>query len=244
MSTGTTDFTADVKARAEEIVASGQDIRPRLTDVIAHYAPRSQLSAGGLVALIRAAVDGAREGLTRSVPEDRGDVLRQVVDALGDGLSQTALAGRLALEEAASSFRHYSTEDLTRFRDDLAAVHDLFTETVDRSLSTCKALTTAQVAAARKHIDRVAEHLRTEFEVLNDAVRQHPEAFAREGVQAGVSAGRCAAGSLFQALGRMLQRAGDQMRQGGEPTAPPPVEIQAAAETTNKSKGKARRRSR
>jgi hypothetical protein len=221
MSTDTTDYTEDVKTRAEEIVASGADVRPRLTDVVAHYAPRSQQSAGGLVALLQATVDGAREGLARSVPEDRGDVLRQVVDALGDGLSQAALAGQLTLQEAASSSRKFADEDLARLRNDLIAVRDLFAETVDRELSTSKALTADQVAAARRHTKRVVKRLGPAVAQALDAVRQHPVDFAREGLQAGASAGQSAAGSLFQALGRMLQRAGDQMRREGEPRKHP-----------------------
>jgi len=46
--------------------------------------------------------------------------------------------------------------------------------------------------------------------VLKDAVREHPEAFAREGVQ-------CAAGALFQAIGRMLPRAGDLLNKESKP---------------------------
>jgi hypothetical protein len=217
MSTTTNDLNAAVKAQAEEIVASGADVRPRLAEVVTRNACQSQQSGEGLVGLVKAVMDGARVGLVRAVPENRDDVLRQVVDALGDGLSQTALAGRLALEEADGSFRLYTTEDLARFSNDLKAVHDLFMETVDRGLTACKALTAAQAAAARTHAGRVAERLRTELEVLNDFIREHPFSFAREGLEAGVSAAQGAAGALFQALGRMLQRAGDKLRKENNP---------------------------
>jgi hypothetical protein len=232
MSTTTTDPTAAVKAQAEDIVASGTDIRPRLAEVVTQNAWRPQ-QPGGLIELIRAVADGAREGLARSVPQDREDVLRQVVDALTDGLSRAALAGRLALDEAASAFRQYTTEDLKRFSHDLLAVHDLFRETIERGLTTCKALTTTQVAAARTHIDRVSERLRTELKGLNDHVREHPEAFARESLRAGASMGRCAAGSLFEAIGRMLSRAGDELTRESEPSGG------GGAAAKTKTKGKA-----
>jgi Family of unknown function (DUF6781) len=212
----TTDRNAAVKAQAEQIVTSGTDIRPRLSEVVAQNAGESRQS-GGLVALVRAVMDGAREGLARAVPQNRDDALRQVVDALGDGLSRAALAGQLALQEADASSRQFAKEDLARLHDDLTAVRDLFAETVERGLTAGKALTAGQVAAARRHAERVAERLKPAVAGALDAVRQHPVAFAREGLQAGVSAGQGAAGALFQALGRMLQRAGDQMRQEGEP---------------------------
>jgi hypothetical protein len=217
MGTPTTDPDAAVKAQAEEIVASGADVRPRLAEVVTQHASQCQQSGAGFVRLIEAVMDGAREGLARAVPEDRDDVLRQVVDALGDGLSQTALAGQLAVQEAVGASRHYARDDLARLRDDLTAVHDLFMETVSRGLSSCKALTAGQVAAARRHAERVAGRLGSAVAGAVDAVRQHPVAFAREGVQAGVSAGQHAAGALFQALGRMLQQAGDRMRRADEP---------------------------
>src|SRR5437879_3077490 len=102
MSTTTMELGTGVKSQVEEIVTSGVEIRPRLTEVVTQSAWQSQQSGEGLVTLIRAVVDGAREGLDRSVPQDRDDVLRQVVDALGDGLAQTALAGQLAVQEAIS----------------------------------------------------------------------------------------------------------------------------------------------
>lgn len=211
MSTTTTDLNAAVKTQAEQIAAGGTDIRQRLADVIARHAGES-LHSGGLVALLRATIEGAREGLDRSMPQDRDAALRQVVDALGDGLSQAALAGQLALQEAAGSSQQFEKGDLTRLRDDLTAVRDLFAETIDQGLAAGKAFTTAQVAAARTHAQRVAERLDPAVTRALDAVRQHPLALAREGIQAGASAGQCAAGALFQSLGRMLQRAGDQMR--------------------------------
>jgi hypothetical protein len=217
MSTTTTDLNAAVKAQAEEIVTSGTDVRPRLAEVVTRNACESQQSGEGLVGLIRAVMDGAQAGLARAVPEDRDNVLRQVVDALGDGLSQTALAGQLAVQEAVSTSRQYRKEDLARLRDDLTAVHGLFTDTVDRGLATCKALTAGQIAAARTHAQRVAERLGPVFTRVHDAVREHPVDFARGGLQAGASMGQGAAGALFQALGRMLQRAGDELSKETKP---------------------------
>lgn len=217
MSTTTTDLDAAVKSQAEEIVTSGADIRPRLADVVSQAAAQSQQSGQGLVSLIRAVIDGAHEGLVRSVPKDRDDALRQVVDALGDGLSRTALAGQLAVQETLSSSRQFASEDLARLRDDLTAVHSLFAETVGRGLTSGKALTTGQISSAMTHAGRVAERLGPVFTRALDAARQHPVTLAREGLQAGVSAGQGAAGALFQALGRLLQQAGDQLRREGPP---------------------------
>ena len=235
MSTAT-DRNPAVEVQAAGIVTSGTDIRPRVAEIVAQNAGPSQQS-GGLLTLIRAVLDGALAGLTRSVPKDRDDVLRQVVDGLGDGLSRAALAGRLALEEAGGASRRFAGEDLARLRDDLTAVRDLFAETVERGVSAGKTFTIGQVANARTHAERVVQRLGPALAQVLDAVRQHPVAFAGESLQAGVSAGQCATGALFQALGRMLQRAGDQMRQEDEPTDTPSGGRRATAEATNKTTG-------
>lgn len=216
MSTTTIELNAAVKAEAQQIVTEGTDIRSRMAKAVTQATAQAQEAGHGLVELIRAAVDGAREGLARSVPKDRDDVLRQVVDGLGDALSQTALAGKLAVQEAASSSRLYRTEDLARLRDDLSAIRELFTETVAKGLKSCQALTADQVSNAKKHAGRVADHLQPVFSQAIDAVGQHPFTLAREAVQAGVGAGQGAAGSLFQAVGQMLQRAGEEMRRQRE----------------------------
>ncbi len=217
MTTTTKDPSAAVRAEAEEIVGSGRDVRPRLAGAFTQAACQSQQAGEGLLSLVRAAVDGARQGLDRTVSKDRDDVLRQVLDALGDGLSQTALAGRLAIEEAASTSRQCTAADLARLRDDLTAVRELFAETVRKGLKTGKALTAGQVETALTHAGRVAERLGPVFTDVVDAARQHPVTLAREGFRAGVAAGEGAAGSLFQALGRMLQRAGEEMRRENRP---------------------------
>jgi hypothetical protein len=161
--------------------------------------------------------DGAREGFARAVPQNQGNTLRQLVDALGDGVSQSVLGARLALAEAAGSSQRFRDEDLARLRDDLTAVRDLFVETVDRGLRAGKALTTGQLAAARRHAERAADQLRPMVAQALDAVRQHPAEFAREGLGAGASAGESAAGALFQAIGRTIGQAGDHLRRMGQP---------------------------
>lgn len=219
MSTASTDLNATVTAQVENIVASGKDVRPRLAKVVTQNACDSQQSGEGLVGLSQAVMEGAKAGLARAVPKNRDDVLRQVVDALGDGLSQTALAGQLAIQEAVSHSKQFEKEDLARLRDDLTAVRDLFIETVDRGLASCKALTDSQLAAARSHAKRVAERLRPVLTQVHDAIKEHPKEFAREGLQAVDSMGQAATGALFQSLGGMLQRAGEQMRkEGGQQT--------------------------
>jgi hypothetical protein len=217
MGTATKGLNEAVRAQAAEIVTSGADVRPRLAEVVTKNVPRTQEFGEGLIGVVRAVLDGSQAGLARAVPKDRDDVFRQVVDALGDGLSQAALASRLAVEEAASTSRQFEKNDLKRLQDDLKAIQEMFAETVDRAVASSQALTSNQVAAARKHAERIAERLRPAVADALDAIGQHPIEAAREGLYAGVVAGRGAAGTLFETVGRMLERAGQQLHQDGKP---------------------------
>ena len=205
------DVRANIEPQVRKIVAGGEDIRRRLSKVISEAACRCRETGKGFVELTRSVIEGAREGMEMGVPKDREDVLRRVVDALGDGFSQTALAARLAVEEAGSSSRRYTENDLHRLRDDLTAVRDLFAETVTQSMKAGKALTESQIASVKTHASRVAERMGPVLAEAFETVQKNPVAFARESVQAGVSAGRGAAESLFEAASRLLQRAADEL---------------------------------
>ena len=60
------------------------------------------------------AVEGARRGGTKDE-----SVLREVLDALGDGVARAALAAKLAFAEAGSHGRRYANEDFDRLREEL-----------------------------------------------------------------------------------------------------------------------------
>ena len=215
-STSTNNIQSSVKPQVEKIVAGGEDIRRRLTKVISEAACRCQETGEGFVELTRSVIDGAREGIEKSAPKDRDDVTRQVVDALGDGLSQTALAARLAVDEAVSSSRRFAEKDVGRLRDDLTAVRELFAETVTKCLQTGKALTESQIANARTHASRVAERMGPVCDEVFEVIRKNPAAFARESIQAGVSAGQGAVVSLCDALSRSLKRAAEDLDPAGK----------------------------
>jgi hypothetical protein len=200
------------RAAAEAVAAGGGEIRPRLGDAVARAAEQSQRAGHGLVAVVRAVLEGAREGFEKSRPADPGDAFRQVIDALGDGLSQAALAARLAVEEARGAGRQFAQDDLTRLRDDLQAVRSLFAESVSRTLRDGRGLAGAELSSVVAHAGRVGERLGGVVSTVLAAVFRDPLAVAAEGVQAGVRTGRHAAGALFAALGGMLERAGEHLR--------------------------------
>jgi hypothetical protein len=211
----TTFLYESLKTRAERIVADGTEIRPRLREAIANAAEQSQQNGQGIVGVVQAVLDGAQEGLQKSMSPDPNDVLRQVVDGLGDGLSQTALAARLAVEEAGSVGRQFAQEDLMRLRDDMMAINTLFTEAVFRTLRNAGNMTVNEVNSLTTHACNVRDRVSPVVGSVLEAVSRDPILLGTESVQAGVNMSRHAAGALFQAVGNMLERAGTQLRQPG-----------------------------
>jgi len=200
-----------VKPEVKEIVAEGQDVRGRLSKLVSAAAVRCHEAGEGFAELVRSVVEGAREGLEKATPKDHENGLRQVVDALGDGLSRTALATRLAVEEAANSSRAYTERDLVRLRDDLGVVCGLFAETVAQALESGKTMNKEQIAAAKTHARRVAEQMKPVVTEVVEAIRENPAAFARQSLHVGASAVEEAGESLCKALSRLLDRLDDKL---------------------------------
>lgn len=203
------------RSEAEKIVASGAEIRPRLSEAVARAAEQAQRAGQGLAGLAQAVMEGAREGFEKSVPEDRQDVLRQVVDALGDGFSRAALAARLAVEEATTAGRQFANEDLARLRGDMQAINDLFAESAWRAWKSCRSFTALEWSSLTAHAARVGGRVGPVVGSVLEAIRRDPILLGKESVRGGVRAGRHAVGALFGVLGGMFERAGRRLREGG-----------------------------
>ena len=116
---------AKVKDTVAAIVAEGQNLRAKVSEVVTDAADKASTTRTGLIDLSRSVLDGAVAALDKSVSRDPDSILRQVIDGLGDGLSTTALATRLAMEEAKAEQKRFAEEDLSTTTRDLRAVGDL-----------------------------------------------------------------------------------------------------------------------
>jgi ElaB/YqjD/DUF883 family membrane-anchored ribosome-binding protein len=202
---------AAIREQAGAIVAQGQDVRSRIGQLVTETAGRFHLDRDGLVRLTRSVLEGTRDAVDRAVGHDPGSVLRQVVDGLGDGFSAAALACRLAFEEARARGKTFADEDLHKLRDDLKTLGKQFVDTVTTVAGRFRSVAADQLAALRSHAENTRQRVQPALESALAAAREHPLRFTGESAGAGLAVSRQALGSLFTAIGRRLQEAGQRL---------------------------------
>ena len=182
----------------------------RIAKLSAGAAERFHRTKDGLVGLSRAVLEGAVSGAKQAAQPD--SVLREVVAGLADGLSTSAHALKLTLEEANSGGRAYADEDLKKAAADFREVGQQFAGTVKASVKGLGAEVADQLHNFSEHASRALTAASPVLESAIKAAAEHPVQLGKEAVKAGAGAARQAAGVLFTELGARLEKAGQHLR--------------------------------
>jgi len=207
---------APLQEQADAIVTQGQDVRTRIARLVAQTAERYHLDASGLIGLARSVLTGAAQAADRAVGHDPDSVLRQVVDGLSDGLSAAAVACRLTFEEARAQGQTFASEDLAKMRANLKTMGELFVDTVSTTAGKFHSQAAEQLRALRTHAENAKDRILPALTSALVAAGEHPVQFTTESAGAGLTVSRQALGSLFTAVGRRLQQAGQRIGGGEE----------------------------
>jgi len=201
--------TQEAAAEARTIAAEGDNVRERIrkTFVEAVRGGKIELSKLGDVAeaMIKAGVDGVRD----CVPEKQDGVLGEVVDGIGDGLSVSANATRLALQEARGRGETFAQEDLKRAVEDLRSLEQMLVETVSRVSKSVTSHASAQVKGLIEHAKSTGRQVRPNVENALAEAAKHPVKMAGETAVTAAKAVPRAAGMLLQSVSGLLQGAGE-----------------------------------
>jgi len=201
-----------LESKVGRAVEEDEDVRERVREAVEEEASAEPESRSfSLTELSQRTVDAAIEAIDRAAPKDPESTLRKVVDGLGDGLERSAQATRLAVEEAASEGRAYAQEDLRRVADDFRTLGEMFVGAVDHALRSASQRTGRQWDNVRDHVKRTYDGIRPSITDAARAAAEHPVGLAGESAGAAVKGAREVAGSLFNAVGGLLQRAGDTL---------------------------------
>lgn len=203
---------SEIGERAQEIASEAKDVRTRVRDLVSKAASDGRKTLRELGDDAREILKGATEGVSDVAEEHRGEVLGEVIDGIGDGLTRAANATRLAIEEAEGRGERFAEEDLKRTMDDLRSLETMFVDTVRNLSTSARDSVWAEVKDAASHAKRAGESMRPSIQSALEAATRHPVKLAGETASAGVAVTRQAAGSLFQAVGGLLQGAGDALR--------------------------------
>ncbi|MCE9534251.1 MAG: hypothetical protein K8T89_24490 [Planctomycetes bacterium] len=211
MNSGTDNPQPFIQAKIEAIVAQGDEVRKKVSELVTGSADNLHFSKQGMIDLSRSVMEGATAALDKAVPKDPQHVLRQVIDGLGDGLSTAALATRLAMEEAKAQNKSFADEDLSKMTADLRTVGDLFVDTVSQTAKKFKSISAAELGALRTHSEQTVKRLLPSINSTIAAIAERPLQFGKESFEAGISLSKQALGSLFGAVGRRMEEASKRL---------------------------------
>jgi hypothetical protein len=200
-----------VRDKVEAIVTAGRDVRREVATLIAETAERFHLGGEGLVGLSRSVLDGTAQAIAKSVPEDPANVLRQVVDGLGDGFATAAQATRLAVEEAKGKGEAFAQDDVKRVAQDLETIGKMFVETVGDAAQKVGGHVASQAGNLREHARRTVDRVKPSLESAISAARKDPIGLGKAGLGAGARVTKHASGALFETIGRLMQDVGKRL---------------------------------
>ncbi len=199
----------DAAARAETIAAGGDDVREKVRRFVVDTVRERRLELDRLGALAEKMIGGAVAGVRNAAPDRSDSVLRDVIDGLGDGLSASAHATRLALEEARGRGETFAKEDLEKAVEDLRTLEGMLVDTVTRVGRGTSSFAGSQAKTLVEHAKRTAAHVRPSIEsALAEAVK-HPVKMTTETAATAAKAVPQAAGTLLRSMSGLLLAASD-----------------------------------
>lgn len=208
------DITTWVQQKAEDAVLSGKAVREEVAQAVSAVSEGALRVGGGFIDVAKSTMQGAAKGVVSAAAPESARTLRAVVDGISDGLTTTAQAAKLTLQEAAGGTARFAREDLDKLSSDFRVLGDSFVDVVGSAATRAGGHVAAQAAQLRAHATIALGRARPAFEAVIDAARQDPAGLARQTLTAGAAATRGALGALFTALGARLQSLGGRIAPG------------------------------
>jgi len=200
--------TDPVTEEAGRIASEGSAVRERVRDLVLRIVRERNLRLQEVSQLGRDVFDGAACAMSKAVPADQDNVLRRVIDGLTDAFAIAANATRLAFEEAGSRGQSFAEHDVTQTIDDLRTLEESFVESVSDVTGKAGKQTREQLSELATHARRAFGAARPSIEQALRAAASHPTSLAGEAGRAGAQVTRQTAGTLLQAMGGLLDAAG------------------------------------
>jgi len=121
----------------EEAVKYSEDISAEVQNITIEALSKRRLDLEHIKSVIRAVLKGAEDAAKLNSDRMR-DTMKEVTEGLDEALGKSAYASKLAIEETVGRIKDYSEHDLKRAMDDLAALEDIFIESLDEVANSSK----------------------------------------------------------------------------------------------------------
>ncbi len=123
---------AQIEKDVREAVSSGEDVYQKVRDITLKALTEHDLDEANIKAVVEAISKGMTQGLDTTEDVAKHS-FEEAAEALDDALVSAAEATKLAVDEAASSVKTFSEQDVKRTIEDLKALEDLFLDTLSEA---------------------------------------------------------------------------------------------------------------
>lgn len=207
------------RARAKEVVVDGTAVKNRVRQLSVGAFRDRKLSLGDVSRLVHDVLEGAVEGVDRSIPKSKKNVLREVFDGLSEGVHAVASAGSTTVGSAREKGQAIVSKDIPRTTKRIHAANNEF-------LSAVRSFANKTSRQVREELDALVTRAeRTRPKVTESARRVVKAADGRlvelsdETARAGVRAGRRAAGTLALGASGLLEGIAEAITPKGRPAS-------------------------
>ena len=214
------DEQRGLEALIAAIAADGRAVRQRVGDAVAAAVAQTRSAANGIEEVVRRAANGGVQGAMRASDAAPRQVLRAVVDGVGDGIARAALAARLAFDEARSRGAGFAKRDLQQLAEGFGDAGRTLVAAFGSAAAQAGDERSEQAAGLREHVETTRRQIEPGLRRALDAVTGDPLGLAADAIDAGRSGARAAVGELFDALSGMLAEASKRL-QRDEPAGDP-----------------------
>lgn len=185
--------TSALEAEVRSAIAKGDNVQQAVRDLTVKALSTQNRDLESLRRIMTAVMQGVREGAQQKLqhtsvhPQTALTPVRDAVAGLDAALAQFAEASKLALEEATGRAQKFSSEELTRIRNELESVESLFLEIVQSSASTAQKVVSETlhdlVAHAKRNGTSVGSQLKDTLAAFNHEITSAGQTRLEAGLQ-------------------------------------------------------------
>lgn len=198
-----------VKRTARSVAAEGERVRERVRELSVHAFTNGQMRLRDLPKLVGEVLEGAADGVDKSIPKAASNVLREVFDGLSDGVHAIATASSSAAKDAKAGAQRVVKNDVPQMVDRVREANGHFLDAVQKFAKKASKETREQMDSLAQRAKRTAPRVEESMKRAAKATDGRVMELTGETAKAGVRAVRRAAGILAMGAGGVLEGLAD-----------------------------------
>jgi hypothetical protein len=192
-------------SHAHKIAKKGENVRDKVRDLTVRALRERDVGARDLSRVVDDVWEGAKRGVHESVPQSQKNVLRQVLDGLGEAADAAVKAGAGVVRDARSRGETIAKKDAATAAKQVREAHGKFLDAAGTLARRLKGEARDEVADLVSRVRKAAPKVRS---AAGDAVSSADGRLLELGgetVRAGSKIARKAIGGLMMATGGLLE---------------------------------------